>query len=103
MKVMKVAMKVMKVAKKTVSARTVKRRVFNGSLDHTRGAKLTQGDLIKNKHGKVVSKKMHARGQKNPWMVAVIAARKELKISGLCMVKKGTPLYEKARELMASA
>merc|ERR1719350_129335 len=95
-------MKAMKVAKKKLKAKTVKRRVFDGAMDKT-SSKLTKGDLIKNKHGKVVSKKMHSRGQKNPWMVAVIAARKALKIQGLCMVKKGTPLYDKAKELMASA
>merc|ERR1719350_1647148 len=75
-------MKAMKVAKKKLKAKTVKRRVFDGAMDKT-SSKLTKGDLIKNKHGKVVSKKMHSRGQKNPWMVAVIAARKALKIQGL--------------------
>merc|ERR1712138_69261 len=90
------AMKAMKVMKKKVSARTARRQVFSGLMDHTMSqAKLTKGDLIKNKRGKIVSKKDHARGQKNPWMVAVVAARKALKIKGLCMVKKGTPLYAK--------
>merc|ERR1711904_460945 len=97
------AMKAMKVMKKKVSARTARRQVFAGLMDHTMSqAKLKKGDLIKNKRGKVVSKKNHARGWKNPWMVAVVAARKASDIKGLCMVKKGTPLYQKAKELMAS-
>merc|ERR1719420_736567 len=97
------AMKAMKVMKKKVSARAARRRVFVGLMAHTATAsKLTKSDLIKNKRGKIVSKKNHARGQKNPWMTAVVEARKALKIKGLCMVKKGTPLYQKAKELMAS-
>merc|ERR1712139_258894 len=93
------AMQAMK-KKAVLSARTARRRIFNGLMDKSSATVLSKGDLMKNKHGKVVSKKLHARGQKNPWMVAVVAARKELKIKGLAMVKKGTPLYAKAKELM---
>merc|ERR1712029_100855 len=67
---------------------------------HCRG---THKDLMRNKHGKVVSKKAHARGKKlvssgiGKWAKAVMKARKELNITGFCAVKKGTKLYNLAR------
>merc|ERR1712072_1169264 len=103
-KAMKKVMKAMKKKKKPmkkVSARTLRRRTFKGDLDHT-PSQMKKGDLMLNHRGKIVSKKMHEIGQKRPWMVAVVAARKALKIKGLAMVKKGTPLYNKAKELMAA-
>merc|ERR1712118_372681 len=39
--------------------------------------------------------------QAAPWIAAVQKARKELKIKGFAVVKKGTPLYKKAKELYA--
>merc|ERR1711903_335479 len=87
--------------KQPVSLRTQKHRVFKGLMDKTTSG-LKKSDYMVNKRGKVVSKKQHALGLKRPWMVAVIAARKELKIKGMAMVKKGTPLYKKAKELMAA-
>merc|ERR1719456_154322 len=96
MKAMK-AMKKKKKAMKKLKAFTQKRRVFAGKLTKT-ATGLAKGDLVKNKHGKIVSKKMMLRGQKNPWLLAVQKARAALKIKGLAMVKKGTPLYNKAKE-----
>merc|ERR1719321_1569124 len=55
-------------------------------------------DLCKNKHGKVVSKKRSAFAKKSPWIQAVTKARKALKITGFAAIKKGTPLYAKAKE-----
>jgi hypothetical protein len=40
-----------------------KREVFNGTAAHTSGG-LTKSDLIKNKRGKIVSKKQHQNGMK---------------------------------------
>merc|ERR1719473_2620434 len=103
MKVMKkkAAMKAMKAMKKNVSkiARGTfsKVLVLRGSKEKTIGG-LSAKDLIKNKRGRVVSKKQNARGNKNPWMKAVVQARKALKITGFAAVKKGTPLYAKAKE-----
>ena len=59
--------------------------------------------FMKNKNGKIVSKKMHAKGLRTyknirGWTQAVSKARKALGITGFCAVKKGTPLYKKARE-----
>merc|ERR1712031_7368 len=93
------AMKAMK--KKTVSkiarGRMAKVLVLRGSKAKTVGG-MTAKDLTKNKHGKVVSKKRSAFGKKSPWIQAVAKARKALKITGFCAIKKGSPLYTKAKE-----
>merc|ERR1739848_301680 len=60
---------------------------------------LAKSDLVQNKHGRVVSKKLSQRGKKSPWIAACNQARKELKIKGFAVIKKGTPLYKKAKEL----
>merc|ERR1712028_309060 len=103
MKVMKkkAAMKVMKkkAAMKEISARLARRHAFAGKRAKTIGG-LKKSDLVKNKSGKVVSKKRSARGKTNKWIVAVKAARAALKVKGFCAIKKGTPLYKKAKELM---
>merc|ERR1711896_59834 len=119
MKVMKkkAAMKAMKVMKKKAAMKAMKAMkkkhvskiargsfskvlVLRGSKEKTIGG-LSAKDLIKNKRGRVVSKKQLARGQKNPWMKAVVQARKVLKITGFAAVKKGTPLYAKAKEFFS--
>merc|ERR1719440_815666 len=93
------AMKAMK--KKTVSkvarGRMAKVLVLRGSKAKTVGG-ITAKDLVKNKNGRVVSKKQSARGKKSPWILAVKKARAALKIKGFAAIKKGTPLYLKAKE-----
>merc|ERR1719424_2685128 len=74
--------------------------VLRGSKGRTVGG-LKATDLIKNKNGKVVSKKLSAKGKKSPWIAAVKKARAALKIKGFCAIKKGTPLYKKAKEFYA--
>merc|ERR1711904_731714 len=101
------AMKAMKAAapkamkKKRVSkiatGKLAKVMVLRGSKAKTIGG-LTAKDLIKNKHGRTVSKKRSALGKKHPWMQAVAKARKALKITGFTALKKGTPFYAKAKE-----
>ena len=54
-------------------------QVWNGTCRHTSGG-LTRKDLMKNKHGRIVSRKKHALGKK---------ALKHLKKSGF-VAKKGT-------------
>merc|ERR1711869_49345 len=97
----KAAMKAMKVMKKTVSkiarGSHAKSMVLRGSKEKTTGS-LTAKDLIKNKYGKIVSKKSSARSKKSPWIQAVAKARKALKITGFAAIKKGSPLYAKAKE-----
>merc|ERR1719443_655132 len=104
MKVMKkkAAMKAMKAMKKksvskVVHGQMAKAMVLRGSKEKTVGG-LTAKDLTKNKYGKIVSKKSSARAKKSPWIQAVAKARKALKITGFAAVKKGTPLYAKAKE-----
>merc|ERR1711862_726443 len=96
------AMKAMK--KKSVSkiatGRLAKVVVLRGNKEKTQGG-LKASDLIKNKQGKVVSKKQSARGKKHPWMAAVKKARAALKIKGFAVIKKGSPLYIKAKEFYA--
>merc|ERR1712025_72771 len=82
---------------KTASGMFAKVMVLRGSKAKTVGG-LTAKDLTKNKNGKVVSKKQSALGKKNPWTQAVAKARKALKITGFAAIKKGTPLYAKAKE-----
>ena len=85
-KAMRRAMK----AKKPVSARLAKRHAFFGKITKTASG-LKKTDLVKNKAGRIVSKKRSANGKKNSWIVAVSKARKALKIKGFSVVKKGTP------------
>merc|ERR1719271_1580908 len=96
MKVMKkkAAMKAMKaMKKKSVS------KIATGRLSKVKTVGgLTAKDLTKNKNGKVVSKKLSARGKKSPWIQACTKARKALKITGFAIIKKGTLLYAKAKE-----
>merc|ERR1711862_175117 len=93
------AMKAMK--KKSVSkiaqGRMAKVVVLRGNKAKTSGG-LKASDLTKNKNGKVVSKKQSAQGKKNPWMQACKKARAALKIKGFAVIKKGSPLYIKAKE-----
>merc|ERR1711920_292339 len=101
------AMKAMKVMKKSVIAKgkRAKSAVFKGSKEKT-STGLKKSDLQKSKSGKIVSKKRSAAGKKayariKGWTVAVIAAKKALGLTGFIAVKKGTPLYKKAKELYA--
>merc|ERR1712072_1560375 len=101
MKAMKAmaAMKAMKaMKKKVISARLAKRHAFFGKIDKTASG-LKKSDLVKSKSGKIVSKKRSQRAKASPWLAAVKQARSALKIKGFCAIKKGTPLYKKAKEL----
>merc|ERR1712164_63120 len=72
--------------------------VLRGKKEKTVGG-LKASDLIKNKNGKVVSKKASAKAKKSPWIAAVTAARSVLKLKGFVAIKKGSPLYAKAKSL----
>merc|ERR1719213_921510 len=100
-------MKAMK--KKTISkiakGKYRKAVVFRGGKEFTSGW-LTKSDLIKNKAGKIVSKKASAHGKKafkhiKGWLVAVQKARKELGLKCFVAVKKGSEIYKKAKEFYA--
>ena len=49
--------------KKKLSPRLAKRWVWSGKLKKTPSG-LTKKDLVKNKHGKIVSRKKHSLGKK---------------------------------------
>merc|ERR1712138_289108 len=103
MKAMKAmaAMKAMRaMKKKVISARLARRHAFFGKIDKTKTG-LKKSDLMKNKSGRVVSKKASLRAKKSPWIAAVKAARSALKIKGFCALKKGPPLSKTAQELYA--
>jgi len=103
MKAMKksTAMKAMKVGK-IAKGKFKNALVFRGTKAKTSSG-LTKGDLIKNANGKIVSKKQSAAAKKRfgstikKWTDAVKAARKSLGLKGFVAVKKGTPLYTKAK------
>merc|ERR1712098_407671 len=101
MKAMKAAKAMKAMKKKSVSkvakGRMAKAMVLRGSKAKTVGG-LTAKDLVKSKSGKIVSKKRSAFGKKSPWILAVKKARAALKIKGFCAIKKGSPLYVKAKE-----
>merc|ERR1712018_788007 len=92
---------------KIARGRGAKARVFRGSKAATGGG-LKKSDLVKNKNGKVVSKKSSARAkkayQKNglaKWTKACQQARKSMGIKGFQAVggksAKGQALLKKAR------
>ena len=87
-----------KKAMKKISARLARRHAFAGKITKTVSG-LSKTDLVKNKTGKIVSKKRSAFAKKSPWIAAVAAARKALGVKGFCAIKKGSPLYKKAKEL----
>merc|ERR1712014_97344 len=97
----KKAMKKSKIAK----GKRGKSSFFRGTKEKTVGG-LKKSDLMKNKNGKVVSKKSNAAGKKafkniKGWTAAVNKARKALGIKGFCAVggksSKGQALYKKAK------
>lgn len=70
-------------------------QVFHGNADRTVGG-LTKKDL-KMKDGEIVSKTKAKSEKKNPWIVAVAKAKKELGIKGFALVQG--KLLTKAREI----
>ena len=79
----------------------MREHVFEGSRSTT--GKGTGGlgkhDLVRNKSGKLVSKKLQKAGKKSPWIAACAAAKFILNIRGFAIIKKGSPLYIKAKEI----
>ena len=85
-----------------VRVRGTRRQVWAGTRQKTMSG-LDKTMFMKNKNGKIVSRKKHALGKRQfknirGWTQAVSKARKALGITGFCAVKKGTALYMKARE-----
>merc|ERR1712100_480111 len=92
----------MKRVSKFAKGKMARAVVFRGNKEATLSG-LTKANLMRNKNGKIVSKKASANGKKayariKGWTIAVTKARKELGVKGFVAVKKGTPLYKKAKE-----
>merc|ERR1719324_2089114 len=92
-----------KAVSKIAKGKMARSVVFRGTKAKTSSG-LTKGDLIKNKRGKIVTKKSVAAGKKayaniEGWTTAVQKARKALGVKGFVAVKKGSALYKKAKEL----
>merc|ERR1719171_2144585 len=103
MKTMKAmaAMKAMKaMKKKPISAKLARRHLFAGKITKSKGG-LSASAFKKTKTGKIVSKAKSTKAKSvfGPWTAAVMQARKALNIKGFAVIKKGTPLYKKAKEL----
>merc|ERR1719277_622568 len=83
--------------------------VFSGRKQKTQSG-LTKESLMKNKHGKVVSKKRSAKAKKaysstiKAWADAVKAARKALGVTGFVAIggksAAGRALYAKAKSIL---
>merc|ERR1719263_927184 len=93
------AKKAMKSMKKRAMKKTAK------TYKSKQGAKnaVFSGKIMKTKAGRVVSKKLSAKGKASKWMKAVVAARKALGIKGFQIIggksAKGQQLLKKARSL----
>merc|ERR1712232_414004 len=101
MKTMKV-MKAMKVSK-TAKGAHMRAVVFAGRKEKTYTG-LKKGDLMKNKSGKIVTKKAHAGGKKaykniKPWVECTKKVRKEMGIEGFKPIKKGTAFYKAVKAM----
>merc|ERR1712196_749160 len=105
MKVMK-AKRVSKIAKGPLA----KAVVLRGGKEKTASG-LTRDKLMRNKRGKVVSKKSNASGKRafrniQDWVSSVVAARKALQVTGFVAVNgkslQGKALYVKSKALRAS-
>merc|ERR1712241_959430 len=105
MKTMK-AKRVSKIAR----GKMARAQVFRGKKEKTQGG-MTKATLVKNKHGKIVSKAASARAKRNfansgikAWADAVKAARKALNLTGFVAIggksATGKALYAKAKALL---
>merc|ERR1711865_201437 len=103
------AMKAKRVTK-TARGRFAKALVFRGSKEKTVGGLKTE-DLMKNKRGKIVSKRANANGKRRyrnveDWVESVMEAREALHVKGFLAINgkslQGKALYVKARSLRAT-
>merc|ERR1719401_2364906 len=103
---MKSAMK-RKALSKIARGQQAKSQVLKGRKEKT-GSGLTADMLIRNKRGKIVSKKAHARGKKiyaavKTWVECISKAREALGLKGFVAINgkrpEGKALYAKAKAL----
>mmetsp|Transcript_27520 Transcript_27520/g.69675 ORF Transcript_27520/g.69675 Transcript_27520/m.69675 type:complete len:128 (-) Transcript_27520:120-503(-) len=96
-------------ASKIARGRMAKALVLRGSKEKTVGG-LTKDALMRNKRGKIVSKRSSAAGKRSykqieAWVDSVVEARKALHISGFVAINgktlQGKALYVKSKALLA--
>merc|ERR1712190_310672 len=92
---------------KMAKGRLAKALVFRGTREKTVGG-LKRDGLMKNKRGKIVSKKASAAGKRSfrnveHWVSSVVEARKQLQMSGFVAINgksiQGKALYVKSKAL----
>jgi len=92
------------------TGRFSKALVFRGSKQKTAGG-LKADDLMRNKRGKVVSKRLNAMGKRRytnveDWVESVMEARQALHVKGFLAINgkslQGKALYVKARSIRAN-
>merc|ERR1712188_238064 len=95
---------------KIAKGRLAKSVVLRGSKEKTVGG-LTRDQLMRNKRGKIVSKKSSASGKRaykhiQDWVSSVVAARKALQVTGFVAINgkslQGKALYVKSKALRES-
>merc|ERR1712224_94792 len=95
---------------KIARGRLAKAIVLKGGKEKTVGG-LTKELLMRNKRGKVVSKKAAAQGKRayrhiQDWVSSVVAARKALQVTGFVAINgkslQGKALYVKSKALRES-
>merc|ERR1712154_476981 len=89
-----------------VSVRGTRNQVFRGTRQKVKTTGQTKDDLMKNKRGRVVSKKANAAGKRTykrnglvKWNKAFMQARKNLSLKGFVACKKGSAFYKEAMRL----
>merc|ERR1739838_144693 len=96
--------RVLKTKSKIAKGRGARAKVLMGKKEKTVGG-LVAGDLMRNKWGRVVSKKLSALGKNRSWIKSVTAARKTLGINGFVLVNRGPEgqaLYAKSKVIHGS-
>merc|ERR1712018_256679 len=91
---------------KRVSKRGTRGQVWRGTREKVKTTGQTKTDLMKNKRGKIISKKAHAAGKRafkrnglSKWCAAFVKARKNLGLKGFVPCKKGTEFYKECMKL----
>merc|ERR1719375_196511 len=100
-KAMKAKAKTKKKVSKVAKGKLAKAIVYRGLKEKTKSG-LTKSDLMKNKRGRIVSKRQAAAGKRaykniQGWVSATTKARKALGLKGFVAIKKGSPLYIKSK------
>ena len=95
---------------KIARGKRAKAAVFLGRKEKTASGH-SRSDLMKTKHGRIVTKAKHAQGKKayayiSAWTEALQKARKELGIKGFCAVNgktaQGKALYAKTKAIFSA-